>query len=518
MAWFQPTDDQVVESIIFDEGDDIDSFVDDFVYSEESYRFVHDQIMNKDGTVRKVRRFDYSRGERKLKSNVSPWEIVPWLIDLSNPNVRDPSKREGKEFRRKFRVPYPVFQDILMLTKDIPDRAFHHLPRTVTGAWVIPLELKILMVLRVQAGGLKFVDAAELTGYMTEGTACAFFKHFNKMFRCFHQETIIRPLTGDAMKESMRTYAMLGLPGCVGSVDATFIPWERCNNALQNLCSGDKGKGLLYQAVVTHNREALAIEGSYYSTLCDKITCKYMKFYEQLENGEIYNNVEYKIRTGPTEDDFVTLTEVYTISDGGYIAKSCFITAYDGFQSEPIRYRFSDWIASVRKDVECFFGILKMRFRFFKNPITLQNRGDIDNAFYVAVMFHNLILRHDGLDRLWEDDVNWDTINPVGEDDSGEEPEEDVAATAASFYVPTVHTPATFEPSLLRDLLPAEERQPGQLGAAQDFNTLRDHLANHLSIMYKEGKLRWPKTRKIIEERFNRTPRSDFPGAGDIGL
>ena len=304
---------------IFDEGDDIDSFVDDLVYSEESYRFVHDQIMNKDGTVHKVRRFDYSRGEKKLEPNVNPWEIVPWLIDLSNPNIRDPSKREGKEFRRKFRVPYPVFQDILVLTKDIPGRAFDHLPRTVTGAWVIRLELKILMVLRVQAGGLKFADAADLTGYTTEGTASAFFKHFNKMFSCFHQEAIIRPLKGDAMKESMRTYAMLGLPGCVGSVDATFIPWETCNNALQNLCSGDKGKGLLYQAVVTHNREALAIEGSYYSTLSDKIMCKYMKFYEQLESGEIYNNVAYKIRTGPTEDDFVTLTEVYTISDDGYI-------------------------------------------------------------------------------------------------------------------------------------------------------------------------------------------------------
>ena len=109
MAWSQPTDDQVVESIIFDERDNIDSFVDDLVYSEESYRFVHDQIMNKDVTVRKVRRFDYSRGEKKLKPNVNPWEIVPWLIDLSNPNIRDPSKREGKEFRRKFRVPYPVF-------------------------------------------------------------------------------------------------------------------------------------------------------------------------------------------------------------------------------------------------------------------------------------------------------------------------------------------------------------------------------------------------------------------------
>jgi hypothetical protein len=31
--------------------------------------------------------------------------------------------------------------------------------------------------------------------------------------------------------------------------------------------------------------------------------------------------------------------------------------------------RFSEWIESVRKDVECAFGILKLRFRYLKNPI-----------------------------------------------------------------------------------------------------------------------------------------------------
>ena len=31
---------------------------------------------------------------------------------------------------------------------------------------------------------------------------------------------------------------------------------------------------------------------------------------------------------------------------------------------------------------------------------------------------HNLILEHDGLDRLWEENVNWRKIDPMGEDDT----------------------------------------------------------------------------------------------------
>ena len=54
----------------------------------------------------------------------------------------------------------------------------------------------------------------------------------------------------------MKMYAMLGLPLCIGSIDATpFVPWERVPCGLSNACDGDKGKGLLFEAVVTHVKE-----------------------------------------------------------------------------------------------------------------------------------------------------------------------------------------------------------------------------------------------------------------------
>ena len=56
-----------------------------------------------------------------------------------------------------------------------------------------------------------------------------------------------------------------------------------------------------------------------------------------------------------------------------------------------------------------------------------------------------MILRHDGLDRLWEDDVNWDNIDPLPENDHREEG----AIIAADLYAPQLHDAADFEAHIL---------------------------------------------------------------------
>lgn len=50
---------------------------------------------------------------------------------------------------------------------------------------------------------------------------------------------------------------MLGLPLCVGSIDATFVPAGMIPHAEGNLGDGDKGKGYLYLVAVTHSKRVL---------------------------------------------------------------------------------------------------------------------------------------------------------------------------------------------------------------------------------------------------------------------
>lgn len=68
--------------------------------------------------------------------------------------------------------------------------------------------------------------------------------------------------------------------------------------------------------------------------------------------------------------------------------------------------RWSKTLESVRKDVECFFGILKGRFRILKLPILYRRQEDIDNMFFTCCILHNMLHSFDGLGEL-EENANW---------------------------------------------------------------------------------------------------------------
>lgn len=99
---------------------------------------------------------------------------------------------------------------------------------------------------------------------------------------------------------------------------------------------------------------------------------------------------------------------------------------------------------SVRKDIECFFGRLKVgtdsqyeiicymlasyltsfrsltttqgRFRILKMPILLHDKKDIDNVFFTCVALQNIIATWDGKDEWQERGVSWDKSDGQFED------------------------------------------------------------------------------------------------------
>ena len=67
---------------------------------------------------------------------------------------------------------------------------------------------------------------------------------------------------------------------------------------------------------------------------------------------------------------------------------------------------FSKSLESVRKGVECFFGILKGRFRILKLAMAYQKQERIDNVFFTCCILHNMLHTLDGMDKL-EENTNW---------------------------------------------------------------------------------------------------------------
>jgi hypothetical protein len=73
---------------------------------------------------------------------------------LLNPRIKDPANRKGGTlFRRRSKVPYPMFEQIVKLVRD--KKWFSERPYA-TGRLGAPLELKILGVLRILGRGYCF--------------------------------------------------------------------------------------------------------------------------------------------------------------------------------------------------------------------------------------------------------------------------------------------------------------------------------------------------------------------------
>ena len=80
---------------------------------------------------------------------------------------------------------------------------------------------------------------------------------------------------------------------------------------------------------------------------------------------------------------------------------------------EPTKYplsaaetQYSKALESARKDVECFFGVLKGRFRILKLPILYRKKEAVDNLFFTCCILHNMLHDYDGLDKL-EENIDW---------------------------------------------------------------------------------------------------------------
>lgn len=61
---------------------------------------------------------------------------------------------------------------------------------------------------------------------------------------------------------------------------------------------------------------------------------------------------------------------------------------------------YRERLESVRKDIECFFGILKGRFRILKMPLLYRGIYKLDSIYQTCCALHNMLHAYDGLGLL----------------------------------------------------------------------------------------------------------------------
>ena len=206
-----------------------------------------------------------------------------------------------------------------------------------------------------------------------------------------------------------------------------------------------------------------------------------------IHDGEIYSELPYSI----VNEDGVVRTEkgLYLIVDGIYHKWKC-LQCPMKHTSLPNDALWSKWVESVRKDVECVFGILKGRFRCLKLPIYYHDKATVDSMFFTCCILHNMLLSLDGYDRRWEADINW-----AGQ--AGDHDREDMATIFKnhSFRARAASPTADFSlqgiDAVINRYAIVHSEVEEELEATHE--TLRRNLIEHFCFLCRRKEIKWLK-------------------------
>ena len=353
----------------------------------------------------------------RCTANIVSKKDAPWqrMLDMNAKGwntIHDEASNDGKYFRRRFRIPYSLFQ--ALIKEMIKDGWFHGFGPNGEGRMgAIKLEcnrgaslqVMVLSCLRVLGRGLAFDECYDGSGCGEESIRVFFHRFCPKFVNKLFASVIKPPITHDEISEQVLIYQRLGMGGAVGSTDCTHFALGKCSDRISVLCTGKEGfPTLSYSMTSSHSRKILHCSAGFFGSRNDKTISKHDSFIDDVRNKDIYTKFEWKMHV----DERVTrsMKGVFLLCDGGYHKWAQLICPL----KHTSRLSHSLWscqLESVRKDIECTFGVLKCRFRVLKHPLPYMAkdwntfRGRIDNVVWTCCILHNLLLRHDGLEFLW---------------------------------------------------------------------------------------------------------------------
>ena len=163
---------------------------------------------------------------------------------------------------------------------------------------------------------------------------------------------------------------------------------------------------------------------------------------------------------------------------------------------------------SLRKDVECTFGIIKCRWRVLKTEIRLHGLLNIDRIWLTCLALHNALLDVDGLNEKWRDGVRLDyqtdnndnhlpfAIRRLVSDDS--EKVYDFSGNGPGNDVILQNCNKSIQDQDQDVELPVETNRDGFINVRNmSLRNFCQKLIIHFNIMFQNNELKWPKRNKL---------------------
>ena len=168
--------------------------------------------------------------------------------------------------------------------------------------------------------------------------------------------------------------------------------------------------------------------------------------------------------------------------------------------------RFSEWLESLRKDVECTFGILKGRWRTLKSGTRSHGMMKCDRTWLTCCTLHSMLLDVDGLDGEWNNVIRQNTNGPTPNaieklnnpslvrngDLSGSSVGDDHIPSEGDEQMDEEEDTEMFQACI-------ETNEYGSTSAANlSLEEFRRRLVRHFSVSFMQHSIVWPKRNEQI--------------------
>jgi len=329
-----------------------------------------------------------------------------------------------------------------------------------------------------------FDDLEELT-FISERTHERFFKKFILYGSTrLYDEWVVLPKTNEEIEWHAREMKLAGFPGAVASTDATHVIILNCRYGIRQVHLGFKldKTSRTYNLSATHRRWIVSSTGGHPARWNDKTLQLFDDFLLGLQDGTLMNDYEFELLERDSNGEIICLKYkgAWVLVDNGYLDWSVTVPPF----TCPLTFadiRFSQWLESMRKDVECTFGILKKRWTILSKGVQAQSIEDADRVWKTCCALHNFLLNVDGYDEMWEGEIP-------------SQPDDDYTCFAIDRLNNPVMGPAsqgapcgsqTFQ-------IPTPINQTAREVRKMDLKDFRMKLVEHFDILFHHHQIVWP--------------------------
>jgi hypothetical protein len=314
-----------------------------------------------------------------------------WLKDYLGTDDVNPTY-PPKVFRRRFGIPRTLYKKVReqLLEYNYDVWKTRMIGNRRPGK---PTDVKLLNCLRILTTG-NCSDQNDDASYVSEETGRLYFKQFCRDVNDVFGETYLdRWPTEAELADIEQQYDGLGFPGCVGALDCMKIFWKNCpfGEKGQRLNSKDSTKLACIQAEAWADHDLYCWHWNVGrpGTNNDINVLTRSRLFKDIITGRFQFKLTEDYEIIPNGRQWKYL---YLLTDGIYPDWPMFSKSIKGATDRNVR-KFSKLQESVRKDVECLFGVLQSRFEILRREIRCWELDDIISIANTCMILHNMIVR-----------------------------------------------------------------------------------------------------------------------------